>query len=100
MRDIFNDKGGYANNDKGGDLPDDVNVDLISMMPEEMAAQLSIRTLAMTTKLSARVKVLNAMAKDAGEDLTRSQLFMAAVTERLALFEMLINSLANESKSK
>lgn len=100
MRDIFND--GYANNvNNADDEVDDVNVDLISMMPDEMAAQLSIRTLAMTTKLSARVKVLNAMAKDAGEgDLTRTQLFMAAVTERLALFEMLINSLANESKSK
>ena len=100
MRDIFND--GYTNNvNNADDEVDDVNLDLISMMPEEMAAQLATRTLAMTTKLSARVKVLNAMAKDAGEgDLTRTQLFMGAVTERLALFEMLINSLANESKSK
>ena len=101
MRDIFND--GYTNNGKGAgpsDEVEDVNVDLISMMPDEMAAQLATRTLAMTTKLSARVKVLNAMAKDAGEgDLSRTQLFMAAVTERLALFEMLINSLANKAES-
>lgn len=98
MRDIFND--GYTNNDKGETLPDDINVDLISMMPEEVVNQLATRTLAMTTKLSARVKILGALAEDAGEELTRMQLFMAAITERLALFEMLINSLANESKSK
>ena len=98
MRHICNDR--VPKYDYCDGITDDVNVDLISMMPEEVLSNLSIRTLAMTTKLSARVKILGALAEDAGEEVTRMQMFMAAITERLALFEMLINSLANESKSK
>ena len=99
MRDIFND--GFSSNGKNysDDLPEDLNVDIINMMPDEMAAKLSVRTVAMTTKLRARVDVLRAMAKEVGDSPTKMQMFMAAVTERLALFEMLINSLANKAEN-
>ena len=99
MKDIFHDRFPERNGSGDDDPIEDVNVDLINLMDDKMQSQLSLRTLAMTTKLRARVKVLSEMAGDAGESPTKMQMFMAAVTERLALFEMLINSLANKAES-